>query len=122
MLNKELFKNLKKALTYWQKAKVTSCILPNILELRTQLIRYGFIHKRFLLIHEELPDLSIICLAFLVPLLEQMNGTSYGISIFCITHFYHLLFLANFPCEIKKVNIKYNSKFKNFYPSWDSLQ
>ena len=28
MLNEELIKHLKKVLTSWQKAKVTSCILP----------------------------------------------------------------------------------------------
>ena len=38
-----------------------------------------------------------------------MNGTSYEVSIFCSTHFYHPI--ANFPCEIK-----YNNKFKNVYP------
>ena len=89
MLKEELVKNFKKALTFWQKAKLTSCILPS--------------------------DLSIH-LAFLVPSLELMNGTLYEVSIFCSTHFYHLLFLANFPCEIKKINNKYNKKFKNFYP------
>ena len=44
-----------------------------------------------------------------------MNGTSHEVSIFCSTHFYHLLVLANFPCEIKEIN-KYNNKLKNFYP------
>ena len=116
MLKEEFVKNFKKALTSWQKAKVTSCILPqrnsNSVE---KLISYSFIHKGFLLIHEGLSDLSIH-LAFLVPSLEQMNGTSYEVSIFRSTHFYHLLFLANFPCEIKKINNKYNKKFKNFYP------
>ena len=28
MLKEELVKNLKKAMTYWRKVKVTSCILP----------------------------------------------------------------------------------------------
>ena len=112
MLNKELVKNLKKTLTSWQKAKVTSCILPqrnsNSVE---KLIRYNFIHKGVLLIYEELPDLSIY-IASLVSSLEQMNGgTSYEVSIFCSTHFYHLLFLTNFPGKIKKVNYKYNNKF-----------
>ena len=114
MLKEELVKNFKKALTSWQKVKVTSCILPqrnsNSVE---KLIRYSFIHKGFLLIHEELPDLSIY-IAFLVPSLEQMDGTSYKVSLFCSTHFYHLLFLANFPCEIKSINN--NNKFNNFYP------
>ena len=72
MLKEELVKNFKKALTSWQKVKVTSCILPqrnsNSVE---QLIRYSFIHKGFLLIHEELPD-SSIHITFLVPSLEQM--------------------------------------------------
>ena len=72
-----------------------------------KLIRYSFIHKGFL-IHEDLSNLSIY-IAFLVPSLEQMNGTSYEVSIFCSTHFYHPI--ANFPCEIK-----YNNKFKNVYP------
>ena len=113
---KELVKNLKKALTSRQKAKVTSCILPQRnLNSVEKLIRYSFIHKGFLLIYEEIPDLSI-CIAFLVPSLEQMSHTSYEVSIFCSTDFYHLLFLDNFPCEIEKVNNKYNNKFKNFYP------
>ena len=105
MLKEELLKYLKKALTTWQKAKVTSYILPqrnsNSVE---KLIRYSFIHKDFL-IHKELSDFSIY-IAFLVPLLEQMNGASYKVSIFCSTHFYHFLFLANFLCEIKKINNK----------------
>ena len=116
MLNKEIVKNLKKTLTSWQKAKVTSCILPqrnsNSVE---KLIRYNFIHKGVLLIHEELPDLSIY-IALLVPSLEQMNGTSYEVSILCSTHFHHLQFLTNFLGKIKKVNYKYNNKFKNVYP------
>ena len=116
MLNKELVKNLKKTLTSWQKAKVTSCILPQRNSSSVEkLIRCNFIHKGVLLIHEELPDLSIY-IALLVPSLEQMNGTSYEVSIFCSTHFYHLLFLTNFPGKIKKVNYKYNNKFKNLYP------
>ena len=104
--NKCSKKNLEKALTSWQKVKVTSYILPqrnsNSVD---QLIRYSFKHKGFLLIHEELPGLSIY-IAFLVPSLEQMNGTSYEVSIVCSTHFYHLLFLAKFNCEIKKINNK----------------
>ena len=72
MLKEEPAKNLKKTLTSLQKVKVTSCILPqrnsNSVE---KLIRYRFIHKGFLLIHEELPDISIY-IAFLVPSLEQM--------------------------------------------------
>ena len=116
MLNKELAKNLKKTLTSWQKAKVTSCILPQRNSSSVEkLIRCNFIHKGVLLIHEELPDLSIY-IALLVPSLEQMNGTSYEVSIFCSTHFYHLLFSADFPCEVKKINNKYNNKLKNFYP------
>ena len=115
MLKEELVKNLQKALTSWQKVKVTSCILPkrysNSVE---KLIRYSFIHKDFLLIHEELSHLWIY-IAFLVHSLKQMNGTSHEVSIFCSTHFYHLLVLANFPCEIKEIN-KYNNKLKNFYP------
>ena len=49
MLKGELFKYLNKALTSWQKTKVTSCILPqrnsNSVE---KLIRYSFINKAFL--------------------------------------------------------------------------
>ena len=101
MLKEELVKYFKKALTSWQKAKLTSCILP---QRNSNSGRYNFIHKGFL-IHEELSGFSIY-IAFLVPLLEQMNGTSYEVSIFCSTHFYHFLFLANFLCEIKKINNK----------------
>ena len=115
MLKEELVKNFKKALTSWQKVKVTSCILPqrnsNSVE---KLIRYSFIHKGFLLIHEELPHLWIY-IAFLVRLLKQMNGTSHEVSIFWSTHFYNVLVLMNFPYEIKKIN-KYSNKLKNFYP------
>ena len=50
MLKEELVNNFKKALTSWQKLKVTSCILPqrnsNPVE---KLIRYSFTHKSFLL-------------------------------------------------------------------------
>ena len=74
MLKEEPAKNLKKTLTSLQKVKVTSCILPqrnsNPVE---KLIRYRFISYiyLFLLIQEELPDISIY-IAFLVPSLEQM--------------------------------------------------
>ena len=82
MLKEERVKYLRKTLTSWQKAKVTSCILPqrnsNSVE---KLIRYSFIHKGFL-IHEEISDF-LIYIAFLVPLLKQMKGTSYEVSIFC---------------------------------------
>ena len=50
--------------------------------------------------------------SFLGPFIE--TNERYFASIFCSTHFYHLLLLANFPCEIKKVN-KYKNKLKNFY-------
>ena len=101
MLKEELFKYFKKALTSWQKAKVTSCILPQInSHLAETLNGYIFRHKRFL-IHEELTDI-LVNIAFLFTLLEHMNGASYEVSIFCSTHFYHLLILANFPSEIKK--------------------
>ena len=57
MLKEELVKNFKKALTSWQKVKVTSCILPQRnLNSVEKLIRYSFIHKGFLLIHEKLTD------------------------------------------------------------------
>ena len=50
MLNEELVKYLKKALTSWQKAKVTSCTLPQRNSSSVEkLIRYGFIHKGFLI-------------------------------------------------------------------------
>ena len=115
MLKEELFKYFKKALTSWQKAKVTSCILPQInSHLAETLNGYIFRHKRFL-IHEELTDI-LVNIAFLFTLLEHMNGASYEVSIFCSTHFNHLLILANFPCEIKKINNKDNRKLKNFYP------
>ena len=111
MLKEELVKNLQKALTSWQKVKVTSCILPkrysNSVE---KLIRYSFIHKDFLLIHEELPDLSIY-IAFFRPFIEK--NEPYFIRGKYILQ--HPLLLANFPCEIKKINNKYNNKFKNFY-------
>ena len=96
---------------------MTSCILPqrnsNSVE---KLIRYSFIHKGFLLIHEKLTDLSIY-IAFLVSSLEQMNGTSYDVSIFCSTHFNHLLFLVNFPYEINPLSAiftKWSNTLKQF--------
>ena len=74
MLKEELVKYFKKALTSLQIAKTTSCILPqrssNSVE---KLIRNSFIHPRRTIEF-------IIHMAFLVPSLEQMNVTSYGVK------------------------------------------
>ena len=75
MQREELVKYFKKALTSWQKAKVTSCMLPQRNSKPVvKLIRNSFIHNGFF-IHGELSDLAIY-IAFLVPSLEKMNGTS----------------------------------------------
>ena len=47
--------------------------------------------------------------SFLGPFIE--TNERYLTSIFCSTHFYHLLVLANVPCEIKKI-AKYDNKLK----------